>query len=78
MHLLQVTMEGDVACDNFEFNYRWCRKHVQGSCLIRVQSVMCKVRLEQVKSVDSEIILKGESTAFTTKMPFNKCVCIIF
>ena len=70
---LQVTIEGDVVCDNIEFNYKWNRKDVQGSCLIRVQSVMCKVRLEQVKSVvDSEIILKGKYTQSTTKMPFNK------
>ena len=66
---LQVTIEGDVVCDNIEFNYKWNRKDVQGSCLIRVQSVMCKVRLEQVKSVvDSEIILKGKYTQSTTSL----------
>ena len=72
-----MTIEGDVVCDNIEFNYHWCRKNVKwvlelfilylylfinfsrGSCLIRVQSVLYKVRLEQIKNANAQIVLKG-------------------
>lgn len=62
MIILNSTTTGAEKMSSGFLNYSFFRYLIpfsRGSCLIRVQSVLYKVRLEQIKSANSQIVLKG-------------------